>query len=287
MIRRVLTAVLFLPAWLAAQNAGPPIEDRYIYNAVPDIGVTLEDSGVVPLSQLWRDRPLLITMVFSRCAGVCYPFLRSLRAAEAALGAGPSADYRILVLSFDPRDTARDMGAVASVAGAKGAANWSFGVAPAAEIGRLSEATGFWFRWDPVRRQYDHPAVLLAVKNGRLVRLFTGGLMPASALGAIVRELRGTFIASYPLPGDALFRCFQFDAGSQSFTPDWGALLLVLPGLAAGLIAMLIFSISARSRASGDIGGPRFHCCIRSHVRAVRKAKAPLGQASAQRRPVC
>ncbi len=244
-----MTRVGAAAAWLAftmaagAQEVGrspsqPANEDLYIYQPVPDIEVQPAGSAAVPLSRLWADRPLLITLVFTRCAGVCYPFLRSLRAAADSVGEARSG-YRVLVLSFDERDTAADLEAAASGLGVAGNKDWIFARASAGSIGTLSKATGFWFRWDEERRQYDHPAVLLAVNGGRLARLFTGARISPSAFGGVLRELEGGFVASYPLPGKTLFRCFDYDAATGSFSLDWGSLVLVVPGMIA-LFALLV-----------------------------------------------
>lgn len=218
----------------------PPNEDLYLYHSVPDILVQPAGKPAMPLSELWRDRPLLITMVFTRCAGVCYPFLRSLRTATESAGKPPSG-YGILVLSFDSRDTASDMKAAAAGIGARADEGWIFATAAEESVRRLAEATGFWFRWDGERRQFDHPAVLLAVKHGRLVRLFTGGRIPAESLGAILRDLDGGFVPSYPLADKTSFRCFQYNAATGRYSLDWGAMLLVLPGAVAFLAALVTF----------------------------------------------
>ncbi|MBV6430183.1 MAG: hypothetical protein IANPNBLG_00287 [Bryobacteraceae bacterium] len=218
----------------------PPNEDLYLYHSVPDIAVQPVGKPATPLSGLWRDRPLLITMVFTRCAGVCYPFLRSLRAATE-LAAKPPSGYRVLVLSFDSRDTVSDMKAAASGIGAGADEDWIFATAAEESVRRLAEATGFWFRWDGEKRQFDHPAVLLAVKNGRLVRLFAGGRITAESLGSVLRDLDGGFVPSYPLADKTSFRCFQYNAATGGYSLDWGALLLVLPGTIAFLAALLTF----------------------------------------------
>ena len=63
----------------------PPNEERYVYKQIPDIAITTQ-SGVENLSAIWREKPVLLTMVFSRCARACSPFLRSLRSAISDAG---------------------------------------------------------------------------------------------------------------------------------------------------------------------------------------------------------
>ena len=238
---------------LAQQSLGeasdrPPDEDLHIFKPVPDIRVRTAPGSTVLLSELWRDRPLLLTLVFTRCAGICSPMLRSLRSAAASAG-GLGTSYRILVVSFDPRDTLSDLDSLAGHLGVRSNPAWIFGVAPPPEVRRLAEATGFWFTWDEVTKQYDHPGTLAAVVRGRILRLRAGATVPSGYIAEILQELQGKFIPSYPLPGKVAFRCFQYDPARGRFSVDWGLLLLVLPGLVAILATGWVFG--SQQPASG------------------------------------
>ena len=69
---------------------------------------------------------------------------------------------------------------------------------------RIMTAVGSWSRWDEARQQFDHPALVAGIRNGRIVRLLSGGSVPAVRLQEVVRELRGDFVGAYPLPGKVL-----------------------------------------------------------------------------------
>ena len=178
-------------------------------------------------------------MVFTRCAGICSPYLRALRRADEALDLPD--DVRRVVVSFDPRDTPDDMQRTAEHLGVAGRAGWVLGVAAPADVDRLARALGFWFEWDDDRRQFDHPALLAGIREGRVARLLVGGSVNAARLGEVVREARGQFIASYPLPGDVLFRCFDYDPVTGVATPAWGALVLLVPALGTSVATLVLF----------------------------------------------
>jgi cytochrome oxidase Cu insertion factor (SCO1/SenC/PrrC family) len=216
----------------------PPDEARYVSRAVPDIVIRTEAGGT-RLSALWQRGPVLLTMVFTRCAGVCSPYLRALRSADEAIGA-PS-DIRRVVLSIDPRDTTEDMSSAAAHLGVAGQEGWIMGVADAADIERLSRALGFWFAWDDARQQFDHPAMLAGIRNGRVARLLVGGSITAARLREVVREVRGEFVASYPLPGAGRFRCFDYDPATGEASLAWGALVLIVPPFGAAMVAFGLF----------------------------------------------
>jgi protein SCO1/2 len=230
---------------VAASDDAPPVESRYLGRLLPDISL-ITTRGRSSLGTLSRSGPVMLTLVFTRCAGVCSPFLQSFRAADDSVG-GRNA-YRRLVLSFDPRDTAEDMARVASHLAVANRDDWIFGIASPEDVRRLSEAIGFWFSWNPSRQQYDHPAMLAALRQGRLVRVLVGNEITAARLSEVVRELNGEFVASYPLPSRARFRCFQYDAATGRTRLDWGFVLLLTPGVFTICATAGIFALGRRRR---------------------------------------
>ena len=222
-----------------------PNEDRYVYKALPDIAIQTVTTAEAQLSTVWRDKPVLLTMIFTRCAGVCSPFLRSLKRA-AADAEGLGRDYRILVLSFDPQDTAADMERMAESLGVKSDPAWIFGVASPSDIRRLAAAVGFWFSWDPLLQQYDHPSLVIAIDRGRVVRMLAGAEVPSASLREVRQELRGKFVSSYALAGKVAFRCFEYDPNRGRYKPDWGVFLMLLPASCALLSVAWAFSPISR-----------------------------------------
>lgn len=244
------TILLCLAVPIHCQNATAdatrlPDEGRYINKVLPDILAQREQIPDLRLSDFWRDKPLLVTMVFARCAGICSPFLSSLKSAADSLG-GLGRDYRILVLSFDPHDTPADMAALARHLGIRNDGSWVFATSQPAEIRRVEDATGFWFKWDEDRNQFDHPAMLVGVRNGQILRLLVGGTVSPARLREVLDELHGGFVKAYPLPGKAMFRCFQYDPATRQYRPDWGFLLLFLPGCVALFGTFWIFRTARR-----------------------------------------
>ena len=246
----VVAAALVLAGSLAGEPLRAPAgvvpdEGRYLLHEVPDVLVRDARGRELRLSSLWAERPMLLALVFTRCAGVCSPFLSSLRSAEASVG-GAGTDYRTVVLSFDARDTEEDMAGLAGRLGLDARSDWTFGVAATADVERLARAVGFWFRWDEPTRQFDHPGLLVAVDHGRVVRLSVGGAVEPARLQEVVRELRGEFVAAYPLPGRVLFRCFEYDPRTGRWALDWGFLLLVFPAAVTFLATAAAFAAARR-----------------------------------------
>lgn len=235
----VLAASCFLVAASAlAQSPG----------ALPDITVTTAAGRTAPLSEFWSARPLLLTFFYTRCVGVCSPYVLSLAETVAAQG-GAGAAYDLLAISFDPADDAATVGAYAARFGLATRTGWTFATASADDVAALTTAVGFWFKLDPARGQYDHPAMTFAIRDGRIVRALQGIPVNARAFREALWELRGNFVPTYALPGqNTLLSCFEYDAVTGAPRMNWGLLVLVTPAFLAIVICVLIFTRAPRRR---------------------------------------
>lgn len=254
-MRRALHGVLTALALTLAAACGaatPPLgvsraEHRLVERAVPDIPLRLADGRALRMSDLAAGKPLLVAFFYRRCTGVCTPFLEWVRDAVRETG-GLGTDYRVLALSFDDADTVADVRAQAETLGLAQAAGWSFAVAERAALARVTGALEFWYRRDPTTGQYDHPALLVGLDRGRVVRALVGGPDGRERLRAMVWELRGNFIPFYKVPGQTPLACLAFDPDTGKTRLDWGLLLLVLPALAAIGAALAVFLAPVRWR---------------------------------------
>ncbi len=246
---RGLFAASLLCGWAVVGAGGTPSaifrdESRLADRVLPDAELRLGDGRVTRLSTLWRDRPLLLTFFYRHCAGTCIPSLLLIRDAAARAG-GLGRDYRVLALSFAETDTAADMQAQAAALDLQGDPNWVFAVGSAQDTQRIADALGFWYRRDLASGQYDHPTLLAAVEEGRVVRALLGYPISRERFGELIWELRGRFVPYYRLPGQSWLRCFEFNGRTGAMRPDWGMLLLLAPGMIAIVVAILVFARAA------------------------------------------
>jgi protein SCO1/2 len=245
-----LPVVMCIATAAAAQSADPrntpPNEERLLNTPVPDVSLTTTSGTRVRLSQIASGKPLVLTFVFTRCAGVCSPFLMTWRAADRAVGRQDT--YQRVVLSFDPRDTTDDLSVLRQHLALKENDDWTLAVGDPDDVRRLAAAIGFWWDWDETRQQFDHPAMLAGIRNGHVVRLLVGGSVTSARLDELVREVSGEFVPSYPLPGRVPFRCVQFDAATGRMTLDWGFGLLLVPVFTTSIATFAMFAAGARSR---------------------------------------
>lgn len=241
-------ALAAAPAAGAANRQGWALEEHALYRAVPDVSL-VDASGQRRGLVAWsRETPLLVTFAYAHCTGVCQPLLRQLQATTSRIG-GRGVRYQLVVIGLDPAEPARLLEAFARSLGAAGP-GWRFTTAAPAEVTRLEAALGAWSR-PRANGQIDHPAVVGAIRDGRLVNAVAGADFSAPRLAVALAELEGGFRPLYPEPGsDVLLRCFGFPGAEGGFTFDWGAIVLVLPGLLAVLATAVVF----RPRRRPDIG---------------------------------
>ncbi|AMN47752.1 hypothetical protein ACG33_11720 [Steroidobacter denitrificans] len=240
-----LLALAVIPtATLAATEIAPlpatGAEARLEGRPVPDIPLQLADGRKRMLSDLSREQALLVTFFYRRCAGVCMPFLEWINNAIMEVG-GLGSDYQVLALSFDEADTVTDLLAQARVFGLLGNRDWHFAVTDRAALAGITEALDFWYRRQGSSNQYDHGSLLVAIRNGRVIRALSGGPGQTQRLRELVWELRGRVTSYYAVDNRPILRCLDFDPRTGTPRLDWGMLLLVTPALASLAAAISVF----------------------------------------------
>lgn len=220
-----------------------PEETRLFGREIPDVALRFADGRSGRLSDLWTDRPVFITLVFSRCAGICSPYLGLLKNTVEQVGLSGDR-YQMVVISFDAKDGPEAMTALARHHGLEADRGWTFAVpASSEELTALCRSLDFDYRWDDQRQQFNHPAITAAVRDGKFVRLSVGGEISPGRFKEMLADAWGEFVPIYPDPGQrgGLFRCFDYDP-ERGFSLNWGMLILVFPGVAALTIAALLFT---------------------------------------------
>jgi cytochrome oxidase Cu insertion factor (SCO1/SenC/PrrC family) len=203
------------------------------------------------LEALWSLRPLLVTLYYTRCPGVCTPYLLALADTLGALG-GAGRDYDILALSFDPRDQAEQVRAHAERFGLLKRPGWIFATADAKHVAALADAFGFWYRLDASRQDYDHPTMVAALYGGQILRVLEGSPVSARSIRETLWEMQGHFVPSYALPdGETLFSCLAYDPVTGRERPNWGLLVLAVPCLATlGIVSLMFLGAGKRPSQS-------------------------------------
>ena len=136
-------------------------EESNIYEKVYDAPLAINGEKELDFSQLYAKKPVLLALIFTRCAGICNPFLIQLKE-NLQFKNGPK-NFNVLVLSFDPRDSHEDMDLLCTRLGLENNEQWIFSTS--GDIEQLTESVGFYPVWDSTRSQFDHDAMLVGINT--------------------------------------------------------------------------------------------------------------------------
>jgi protein SCO1/2 len=192
-ILRALAIVLFLSPFTigfraSAQPAGvrPPVLkdvgiDQLLNNQVPlDLEFRDESGRTVKLAEYFKDKPVVLSLVYYGCPRLCTQVLTGLLGALKGLPMTPGKEFVNVTVSFDPRETPQL--AAAKKAEYLGRYNrpgaedgWHFLTGDEASIQALTKAVGFRYIWDPVTKQYAHAGgIMILTPQGKVSRYFYG-----------------------------------------------------------------------------------------------------------------
>jgi len=172
-------------------------------NAQIPLELTFKDENgqLVRLGQYFREKPVVLALVYYECPGLCDLVLNGLTHAMEQISLNLGSDYQVITASFNPKDTWQlahakkanyiekynRAGALASAQ-----AGWHFLTGDQASIKSLADTVGFHYNYDPISKQFAHASgIFVLTPEGKIARYFYGieykprdfrlGLVEASA----------------------------------------------------------------------------------------------------------
>jgi len=140
-----------------------------------------ESGSTVRLGQYFSSgKPVVLSLVYYRCPGLCTMTLNSMSAAFKPLTLNVGKDFEVVTVSIDPKETPKLAAAKKAEYlkryGRPGAeAGWHFLTGDEASIQALAGAVGFRYVYQPEIDQYAHAAaIMVATPQGKLARYFYG-----------------------------------------------------------------------------------------------------------------
>lgn len=202
----------------------------------------------VPLRTFFGDKPVLFDMVFFGCRSLCPKSVYEAVSALKRISLEPGRDYEVLVVSFDPKDTAE----VATKEKAEYAQifqrpefNQGFHFLTGSQdaITALTKALGFAYRWDAPTKQFVHAGgLMIATPEGKLSRYFYGIQYAPQDLRMALVDASREKIGS-PIDALLLF-CFHYDATQGRYTLTIVNILkLAAVATLLGLISLIYYLV--------------------------------------------
>lgn len=222
-----------------AQQAG---FDQKLGASVPLDGVFRdEENRPLTLGYLLGEtkRPAVLVLGYKECPMLCSQVLGSLVETLTEMRPTTGKDFDVIDVSIDPRQPPADAAAQKRLyfkryARAGADAGWHFLTSPdEPTIRRLADAVGFRYAYDPVTKQYAHPAgVVVLTPDGHVSQYLFGVTYDAATLRAAL-GVAGEQKVGSPIE-QLLLLCFHFNPVSGKY----GALIIGILR-AAGVLTLL------------------------------------------------
>ena len=156
-----------------------------------------ETGQAVRLGQYFRQKPVVLALVYYECPGLCDLILNGLTHTMQQISLNVGSDYEVVAVSFNPKDTwqlatAKKANYIEKYDRPGAKEGWHFLTGSEAAIKSLTETVGFHYNYDPISKQFAHAsAILVLTPEGKIARYFYGieykprdfrlGLVEASA----------------------------------------------------------------------------------------------------------
>ncbi|MBS1681488.1 MAG: SCO family protein [Bacteroidetes bacterium] len=220
---------------------------EFLLREIPDVRILTADSSARPISRWYSQKPVLITFAYSRCPGVCNPYLLQIRDRVLLQGTNES-NFQMMVLSFDPNDDSKRLSKLAGFTEASPPpANWTFGVLEQESSDRLLTSLGLELQ--VVDNLYEHNTILALIDTNGKILQWIEGLPTNDQWNRLFKELTHDFVPVYSTLGSNVWMsCFRFDPASGNWRMNWGLLLIVAPAIFTVSLLLLLQIISGKAR---------------------------------------
>lgn len=248
-----LVLILFWASPACAQTATKTLvqqvglEQRLNAQVPLDVSFRNEGGRAVRLGDYFQDKPVMLTLGYFRCPMLCTQVLNGLLESSQAVKMTMGADYQVVSVSIDPRETtslarAKKKRYAESYHRPGAEEGWHFLTGNSAGIEQLTQAVGYRYVYDPQTDQYAHASgIIILTPSGRISRYLYGIDYAPDDLKRALVEASEQRIGS--LSDRFLLLCYHYDpaTGKYGFAIEnairaAGVMTLVVMGAYLGLM---------------------------------------------------
>jgi protein SCO1 len=266
--RRSLIAALIVGVTFAAsagaQQFGLPAMVRGVgidqnLNAQIPLELTFKDETgqVVRLGQYFRQKPVVLALVYYECPMLCDMVLNGLTHSMEQVTLNLGGDFDVVTVSFNPRESwqlaaAKKANYVEKYQRTGAVQGWHFLTGDEDHIKKLADTAGFHYKYDPVTKQYAHASgIMVLTPDGKISKYFYGieykprdlrlGLVEAS------QNKIGTFA------DQVLLFCFHYDPMTGKYGPVIANVTRILGSATVLALGGLILVLLRRERHAAHL----------------------------------
>lgn len=252
----LVIGILFLQTDAQPAMMKPPVLkdvgiDQLLNTQVPlDLEFKDETGRTVKLSEYFKGKPVILSLVYYECPQLCSLTLNGLMNVLKTLPMQPGKDFTALTVSFDPKEKPelaaqkRDS-YLHKLANPDANNGWHFLTGEEEAIKALTRSVGFRFVWDPVSKQYAHTSALIIITpEGKVSRYFYPGDVLSNFEPRDIRfgllDASGNKIGT--LADQVILYCYQYDPMRGTYNLVLMRLMRIFGGVTiVTLIALILF----------------------------------------------
>ena len=228
--------------------------DQKLGNQVPlDLEFRDESGSTVRLGQFFGGKkPVLLSLVYYRCPGLCTMTLNGMAAAFKPLKFSAGKEFDVVTVTIDPKESpqlaAEKKAQYLKRYGRPGAeAGWHFLTGDEASIRALARSVGFRYVYHPQTDQYTHAAgIMLLTPAGKVARYYYGLEYSARDLKLGMVEASEEKIGS--LADAVSLLCYQYDPMTGKYGVPIMRAIRAGGVLTAAALATFILLMTRRER---------------------------------------
>ncbi len=206
--------------------------------ALQEIGIEQKPGGQLPLDTEFKDengkivklgdyfskgKPVVFALVYYECPMLCNQVLNGLTGSLKGISFDVGAEYEVVAISFDAKENDKpDLAKNKKVSylerygRPQTEKGWHFLTGTQDSIDKVTNATGFNYKWDEQSQQFAHAsAIMVATPEGKLSHYFYGIDYAPRDLKFGIMEAAENKIGN---PADKLFLyCFHYDPSTGKY----------------------------------------------------------------------
>jgi protein SCO1/2 len=215
-----------------------------------DVAFTDSTGREVTLREL-IDRPVILSPVYIRCPSICNPLMREVARMVDLLPMKLGEEYKVLTLSFDPREHEPESAKL--VRNAKAAllqdiksevpeGSYVFLTGTEENIRKVTDTLGFYFTQDEAGNYSHPPATVFVARNGKVVRYLEDlVLLPDNVELALIDAMEGRERSTMR---KLQKMCFSYDPEAKTYVLQVNR--IILAGTVVILAIFLAFLVIRR-----------------------------------------
>ncbi|MCO5251713.1 MAG: SCO family protein [Candidatus Kapabacteria bacterium] len=189
------------------------------------------------------DKPVVLSLVYYHCPGICSPLLNSLGEVIDKSAIEPGKDYKVLTISFDPRENHEDAkkwkaNYIAGMTRPISPDDWIFMAGDSTNIAKITDAVGFRYIPDGEDDFVHAGALIMIAPDGKITRYLLGtDYSPFDFKLAVIEASKGI---SAPPISKMLAYCFSYDPEGRTYVFNFNKVAGTVIFLGVGIFFVVL-----------------------------------------------